>query len=263
MASMSSSGGEEERTGLFRIATGAGIGFAAALLAIVLPIGFLYIASYDSTGILSLHQAAFIDATGLLVLAGAILFLLSLFFYRRGFSLLRKVDSRFTVASVLCLIGTLGFILILVAAVVLVGSASSVLSCLKGQPTHALTCLRSGQPLGAYTALVGFWLGWLGGVGIVLGLSTASSRFKTPTVAVGATLYAVLLLALVGPFVALVVSFPGVEYPSRPRPDPRAPRTLPRAPRDPTDAHCRGRGAIGELKSVVGLRRLSVDRSPP
>src|SRR5208282_5319783 len=123
MATTSATGSEQDRTGLFRIATGAGVGLAAA----------------------------FLDATALLILAGALLFLVSLFFYRRGFALLRKVDPRFTVASILCLIGTLGFILVLIAAVVIVGSASSLLSCISGQPTHALTCLRSGQPLGAYT----------------------------------------------------------------------------------------------------------------
>lgn len=203
---------EQDETGLFRIATGAGVGFAGALLAIVIPVGFLLVATYDPSGFLSLHQTAFIDATSLLILAGAILFVFSLFIYRNAFAHLRKVDRRFIVASVLCLIGSLGFILILVAAIVIVGSASSLLSCVNNQPSHALTCLRSGQPLGAYTGLVGFWLGWLGGVGIVLGLSAGSSRFHLREIGVGAILYAVLLLALVGPFIALVVSYPGVEF---------------------------------------------------
>jgi uncharacterized membrane protein len=212
MATTSIPGSEQDRTGLFRVATGAGVGLAAALLAIVIPVVFLLIASYGPTGFLSLHQTAFVDATALLILAGAILFLVCLFFYRRAFALLRKLDPRFTVASILCWIGTLGFVLILIAAVVIVGSSSSLLSCVSGHPSHALTCLSSGEPLGAYTGLVGFWLGWLGGVGIVLGLSAGSSRFKTREIAVGAALYAILLLALVGPFIALVVSFPGVEY---------------------------------------------------
>lgn len=203
---------EHEKRGLFRVATGAGVGLAASLLAIVVPVGFLLVAAYAPGGFLSLNQTAFIDATALLILAGAILFLVSLFIYRRGFAQLRKIDPRFTAASALCIVGTIGFLLILVAAVVIVGSASSLLSCISGRPTHALTCLRSGEPLGAYTGLVGFWLGWLGGVGIVLGLSAGSSRFKARTIGVGGALYAVLLLALVGPFVALVVTVPGVEY---------------------------------------------------
>ncbi|MGA8709714.1 MAG: hypothetical protein ACLP8Y_08195 [Thermoplasmata archaeon] len=203
---------EQDTTGLFRIATGAGVGLAAALLAIVIPVGFLLVASYEPGGFLSLHQTAFLDAIGLLILAGALLFLFSLLIYRNAFAHLRKVDRRFIVASVLCLIGTLGFILLLVAAVVVVGSSSSLLSCINNQPTHALTCLRSGQPLGAYTGLIGFWLGWVGGVGIVLGLSAGSSRFKNREIGLGAGLYAILLLALIGPFIALIVSYPGVEF---------------------------------------------------
>ena len=212
MANAPPAPGDLEKKGLYRVATGAGIGLAAALLAIVIPIAFLLIAAYAPGGFLSFHQAAFIDATALLILAGAILFLLSLFLYRRGFAQLRKVDARFTAASILCIVGTLGFLLILVAAIVIVGSANSLLSCINGHPSHALSCLRSGEPLGAYTGLVGFWLGWLGGVGIVLGLSAGSSRFRARAIGVGAALYAVMLLALVGPFLALVVALPGVEY---------------------------------------------------
>jgi len=212
MATTSIPRSEQDVKGLYRVAMGAGIGLAAAVLAIVVPVIFLLVASYDSGGFLALNQAAFLDATGLLIFVGALLFLLSFFIYRRGFAHLRKVDPRFTAASVLCLLGSIGFLLILVAAVVVVGSASSLLSCVNGHPSHALSCLESGQPLGAYTGLAGFWLGWLGGVGIVLGISSASSRYHTRAVGYGAVSYGILLLALVGPFVALVVSFPGVEF---------------------------------------------------
>ena len=203
---------EEEQRGLYRLATGAAVGLAAAILAIVLPISFLLVAAYAPGGFLSLNQPALIYAIALLILAGAILFLFSLFLYRRAFAVLRKVDPRFTAASILCLIGSIGFLLVLVAAIVVIGSANSLLSCVSGHPSHALTCLRSGQPLGAYTGLVGFWLGWLGGVGIVLGLLAGSSRFRAREIGVGAALYALLLLVLLGPFIALVVSFPGVQY---------------------------------------------------
>jgi len=203
--------GREDEKGLFRIATGAGIGLAAALLAVVIPTGFLLFASYDSGGFVSLQQTALIDAMGLLILAGAILFLISLFLYRRGFAHLRKVDSRFWAASVLCLIGSIGFLLILVAAVAIVGGSNGFLSCMNGHPAQALSCLRSGNPVGAYAGLLGFWLGWLGGVGIVVGLSAGSSRFHVREIAVESLLYAILLLALIGPFIALVVSFPGAE----------------------------------------------------
>ena len=212
MAATSTAPSEEEQRGLYRLATGAAVGLAAAILAIVIPVSFLLVAAYAPSGFLSLNQPSLIYAIALLILAGAILFLLSLFLYRRAFAVLRKVDPRFTAASILCLIGSIGFLLVLVAAIAIIGSANSLLSCVSGHPSHALTCLRSGQPLGAYTGLVGFWLGWLGGVGIMLGLLAGSSRFRTREIGVGAVVYALLLLVLIGPFISLVVSFPGVQY---------------------------------------------------
>jgi len=204
--------GEKDETGLDRIATGSALGVAAAILAIIFPIVFLLFAAYAPGGFLALNQPGLLDAIGILIIAGAILYLLSLFIYRRAFAALRKVDERFWLASILCLIGTLGFLLLLIAAAVVIGSTNSLLSCVSGHPSHALTCLRSGEPLGAYTGLIGFWLGWLGGLGIVLGLSAGSSRFHNRRIGLGAALYALLLLILIGPFIALVVSFPGVEY---------------------------------------------------
>jgi hypothetical protein len=202
---------EQDVKGAGRLALGGGLGFAAALITLVLPSVFLYLSLYDPGGFFT-FTGTFVEVLSLLVLVGAILFLLCLFVYRMGFSALRKVDPRFTVASVLCLIGSLGFLLLVVAAAVLLGSSSSLLTCLHGQPSHALTCLKSGQPLGAYTALAGFWLGWLGGVGIVVGLSSAGSRFQRGALYWGAALYAILLLVLIGPFLNQIYPVPGAEY---------------------------------------------------
>jgi hypothetical protein len=201
----------EDAKGAHRIAVGAGLGVAAALITLVLPLALLWLALYSPGGLFSLTNALVQDLS-LLILAGAILFLLSLFVYRRGFAVLRKVDPRFKVASLLCLIGSLGFLLILVAVVVILGSSSSLVTCIHGQPSHALSCLRSGEPLGAYTGLVGFWLGWLGGVGLVLGMASAGRRFARGALYGAAALYALLLLALVGPFLALVYPLPGAQY---------------------------------------------------
>ncbi len=172
---------------------------------------FLWLALYSPNGFFALVPTL-LQTLSLLVLVGAILFLLSLFAYRLGFATLRKVDPRFSVASVLCLIGTLGFLLVVVAAAVLLGSTSSLLQCLHGQPSHALSCLKSGEPLGAYTAVAGFWLGWLGGVGIVVGLSSAGHRFARGSLYGAALVYTLLLLVLVGPFLALVYTVPDQQY---------------------------------------------------
>jgi hypothetical protein len=202
---------QRERTGLHRIAVGAGLGIAGGLLALVLPIAFLILAEYNPGGFFT-YGPTLVQAIAFLVFAGAVLFLFSLLAYRMGFGALRKVDPRFSTASALCILGSLGFLLLIVAAGLLFGSGNSLVSCVQGRPTHLLSCLRSGQPLGAYTGLIGFWLGWLGGVGLVLGLSRTGGRYHHSSFYGGAALYALLLLALVGPFIALITPIPDVQY---------------------------------------------------
>jgi hypothetical protein len=196
-----------EAKGAGRIGIGAGLGFVGALCAIVVPLAFLFLVTEVHTGFF-VFGSSLVEVTSLLVLVGAILLLLSLFFYRRSFAALRKLDRRFVAASVLCILGSLGFLLLLVAAAVVVGNANSLLACAHGQPSHALSCLRSGQPLGAITGTVGFLLGWLGGLGVVLGLFLAGNRFKVGALSGSAVVYTVLLLILLIPFVALVVTIP-------------------------------------------------------
>jgi len=145
------------------------------------------------------------------VLAGGLLFLLSLFVYRRGFAALRAADRRFVTASALCLVGTFGFLLLLVAAAVIVGSSDQLLGCADGRPTEALACLRSGQPLGVWTAIAGLALGWVGGVGLVVGLALAGRRFHRASVGAASVLYAVLLLVIAGPVLAALKVVPAVD----------------------------------------------------
>jgi hypothetical protein len=202
---------ETEIKGLGRLGTGAGVGLAGGIVGVVLPIVFLWLTAHNPGGFFT-YSTTLLDTVGFFVLAGSVLLLLSLFLYRRGFGVLRKVDGRFAIASVLCIIGSIGFLLILISAAVLVGSSNSLIACIHRTPSAALSCIRSGQPLGADTALVGFWLGWIGGVGIVVGLALAGRRYRNGAVSGGAALYAFLLLVLIGPFLNLLVSLPGVDY---------------------------------------------------
>jgi hypothetical protein len=200
-----------DEKGVRRLGLGAGLGFAGALVAITLPLAFLFLAA-DFPGGFFVFGSGLVQTTSILVLAGAILLLLSLFLYRRGFAALRKVDPRFAVASVLCILGSLGFLLLLVAAAVVVGNASSLLSCAHGQPSHALSCLETGQPLGAATGLVGFLLGWVGGLGILVGLTIAGNRFGAGALTASAAFYGLLLLLLIIPFANLFVAIPDIRY---------------------------------------------------
>jgi hypothetical protein len=202
---------EVEIKGVGRMGTGAGVGLAGGIVGVVLPIVFLWLTSHNPGGFFS-YNTTLVDTTGFFVLAGAIMLLVSLFLYRRAFAVLRKADGRFAIASVLCIIGSIGFLLLLISAAVLVGSSSSLIQCLHESPTSALSCIRSGQPLGADTGLVGFWLGWIGGLGIVVGLSLAGRRYHNGAISGGASLYALLLLVLIGPFVGLLTPLPGIDY---------------------------------------------------
>ena len=203
--------GGPDATGVRRLATGAGLGLAGGLAAVILPIAFLWLSARNPGGFFTFGHDL-IEATSVLVLAGSILFVLSLILYRRAFANLRKVDPRFTVSSALCLIGTVGFLLLIVTAVLLFAGSDALLNCLHGEPSQTLRCLRSAEPAGAVTGLLGFLLGWVGGVGIVLGVATAGRRFHQRSLVGGAVLYALLLLVLAGPFAFALVAFAGVEY---------------------------------------------------
>jgi hypothetical protein len=202
---------EQDERGVRRLGLGAGLGFAGALAAIVFPLAILFLVARFPGGFFVL-SSTLVEVTSVLVLAGAILLLLSLFLYRLSFSALRKVDSRFYVASILCILGSLGFLLLIVTAAIVVGNASSLLNCAHGQPSHALSCLESGEPFGAVTALIGFLLSWIGGVGIMVGLFLVGSRFHAGSLAASGAAYGVLLIILIVPFVGLLVPIPNLSY---------------------------------------------------
>lgn len=204
---------EEKRNlrGASRLALGGWFGLFAGLVTIVIPLLVLEIGVYVPNSVLSL-DAGLLQISSTLVLAGSILYIVCLLLYRRAFSSLKKVSPVFGTATMLCNIGSVGFILLLIAAVVLEGTATSVFSCVHGSPSHALSCLQSGQPLGAYTALIGFAFAWVGGIGIVVGLSLASAHFGRGAIGLGAIIYLLFLLVLLIPLVEFAIQIPGIQY---------------------------------------------------
>jgi hypothetical protein len=202
---------EQDEKGVGRLGLGAGLGFAGALAAIVLPLAFVFVVANFPGGFF-VWNTTLVQVSSILVLAGAVLLLLSLFFYRRSFAALQKVDRRFLAATALCLVGSLGFLLIFITVAVVVGNSSSLLACVHGQPSHALSCLESGQPLGAVTGLVGFFLGWIGGVGVMLGLLLVGGRFRAGALMGSGVVYGLLLVILILPFAGLLVMIPHVSY---------------------------------------------------
>jgi hypothetical protein len=202
----------DETRGLRRIAAGSMVGLAAGIVGLALPIGLFLLATY-SPGTVLLSGPTLIEAAALLALAGTLLFALSLSLYRIGFWALQSYDRGFWSASVLCLLGTIGAVLIAVPIALAFLSSDAISNCIKGAPTHALTCLGSAAPLAASWAIVAFWLVWFGGLGVVVGIILAGRRYSQGWFYGSATLYALLLLGFVGPILGLLFPIGALTYP--------------------------------------------------
>ncbi len=197
--------------GLRWIVTGAGLGLAAAVTGLVIPVGLLLLAAYSPTGLLRLGPTL-IQATGLLALAGTLLFAVSLVAFRYGFAAFREFERWFWSASVLCLIGTVGWVLLILPTGIALLSSASLFDCVQAAPTQALVCLRTVAPLANYLGVIAFWLVWLGQLGIVVGLAFTGRRFREPSLHMGTALYARLLLGCIAPFVGLVFASSALSY---------------------------------------------------
>jgi hypothetical protein len=183
---------------------GSGAAIAATLLALGAPAVLLALVARGYRPF-SLGNTALLQLEGLLVVLGAVLLFLALFLYRRAFSHLKHTDRRLVPAATLCLVGSLGALAIVIAGAYLSGGASGISSCLGGHASEALSCLRSRDPAVGYLALAGFWLVWLGAVGLAVGLVLSGRHFRSATITAGGVLYALLVLDLLAPFTALVV----------------------------------------------------------
>jgi hypothetical protein len=204
--------GGDESKGLHRLATGSTVGLAAGIVGLALPVTLFFFSTY-SPGTLLIRSSTLIQVTAIMALAGAILFAISLLIYRFGFALLRAADKRFWAASVLCILGSIGVLLIVLPMLLAFATSDTMASCIQGAPSKTLSCLRSAAPLAAYVGIVGLWLLWLGGVGIVVGIGLASVRYREAWLTGGAALYALLLLGFIAPVLGFVFSIGGLVYP--------------------------------------------------
>lgn len=203
---------EVDPKGLRRFRTGAFFGLVGGVTGLLLPVSLNLLAFYAPSNFIA-YGATLVELTALLVLAGALFLAISLIYYRFGFGALRPFDRRFLGASVLCNIGSIGLVLIIVPVALALYSTPSMVACIRGTPSLALVCLGTIQPLFAYALAVGFWLAWLGGLGIVLGLELGARRYRERSLLGGGVAYALLLLVLIDPFVALLFPIGGWQYP--------------------------------------------------
>ncbi|MGC2033821.1 MAG: hypothetical protein WA761_00065 [Thermoplasmata archaeon] len=203
---------EDASKGIRRFHTGAVLGIAGGMLGLVLPM-LINLVAYLGLDGLVLFGMSLVQITTLLVLLGAILLAISLICYRFGFSRLRKFDRSFYIASVLCIIGSIGLLLIIVPTALVLLATPSLVHCVRSSPRAAVTCLRTVQPAASYSLVAGFWLAWVGGLGVVVGLLLGGRRFRGGRLVAGAVSYALLLLVLIDPFIAVLFPTGGWQYP--------------------------------------------------
>jgi hypothetical protein len=200
-----------DEKGARRLAIGAWFGLIAGFLAVVVPVAVIEISKYSPIGWLTLASTSVLTSS-LVILVGAVLFAVSMFFYRSAFSKMRKFDPLLWGATILCLVGSIGFVLLVIATGYLSGHSDTLAGCLKGPASGILSCIESGEPFGGYTVLVGFLCAWLGGLGIVVGLLVSSGHLGRGTIGLGGVVYLLFLIVALIPFIGIIVEFPGIRY---------------------------------------------------
>jgi Protein of unknown function (DUF973) len=189
---------------------GSLIAAGGALVAVAVPAALVLLSRRQLYG-LSAGSHSAVALEGLLVAVGAVLLLLAFLLYRRAFAHLRHADPRLGPASVLCLVGSVGAIAVVVAGALVGGGPSAVTGCLGGRSAHALACLRAADPTVGYLALAGFWLAWVGAVGVCVGLVLSGRHFRRRLVVAAGVVYAILVLDVVVPFAGAIAAVPGTN----------------------------------------------------
>jgi hypothetical protein len=202
----------DEPKGLRRFRAGAVIGLAGGITGLAIPVSINLLAFYNPFGT-STPGPWLIGFTSDSLLVGALLLAVSFIFYRYAFSALRKFDRWFLLASTLCNIGSIGLVLIGISVALSLASGPVLVQCIQGSPLSAFQCVDAVQPFTALAVTAGFWLAWIGGLGIVVGISLGARRYAELRLVGGASSYAILLLVLIDPFIALLFPVGGWQYP--------------------------------------------------
>ncbi len=178
-----------ENTAVRRVAVGAGLGLIGGLIALAAP-ALLANELLNAAGPIGARS---ITTDGSLVAIGAVALVGSFFFYGRGFAAWQDVDRSFRAATVLVAVGSLGALVLVVAAVVVVSSPSAIAACLAGDLTRALPCVYGASPLGRATTIAIFAGEMVGAAGLVLGLLRAARHLRSPWMAAGGVTYGAVL----------------------------------------------------------------------
>jgi len=196
----------EELSGVSRVKWGALLG----ILGLVLAVGGVLVVLLDvGLGITNTSDAGYVSLLKTILLAvilvviGVLLALLSFVLYTAGFAALRRSDRRFSTPMVLCVIGLIGLALIGGFVVSYAGGIDSALGC----PSSNSTCQNNATSIGhgvVVLAYVGGLLGFIGLIGLILGLYRFGSRYQSSIAKVGAILYIIPFLSVIAPILVFI-----------------------------------------------------------
>jgi hypothetical protein len=223
----------DELSGVGRIKWGALLGILGLVLAIggvlivLLDVG-LAVTNTTDAGYVSLLKTILLAV--ILVVVGVLLALFSFILYTAGFAALRKADRRFSTPMVLCVIGLIGLALIVGFVAFYAGGINSAIGC----PSSNSTCQNNATSLGhgvVVLAYVGGLLGFIGLIGLILGLWRFGSRYSSSIAKVGAILYIIPFLSIIAPILVFIGAIQ-VQSKLR-RPAMNSPGSLPNFPPPP------------------------------
>lgn len=202
--------GDPELEGIERVRWGALVGVLGIALGLLAPIVLLFAVGIGlslfsaASGSLSVAIAT-LELIFLLPLVGALLLFVSFVLYVGGFAKLRRADYTFSVPMGVSVVGIIGFLLLMLGFGLLVGEIFQVASCGgPGVATSSCVTLSADAGTFAIAVLVGLLLGFVGWVGLILGLYRVGKRYSSGITKAGAILYIVPLVDIVAPILILV-----------------------------------------------------------
>lgn len=210
-------GSDAQGVGYLKIASGLGVLLQALIWAGFAIFYLIYNAvnnaapSLTSTGTSTLPS--WITANTLYIAVGAIaggliLGVVSFIFFYLGFRAIRRADPSFGAPTILMIIGMIGYLMIALGVIVIVGA---VLSAVNAAVAGGITTTGANIAIGAIIggiALIGLGgiLGLVGVIGLVLGNWRAGSRYSETPTKIGAILSILPFISIVG-YVLLLVGY--------------------------------------------------------
>jgi hypothetical protein len=197
---------KDELSGVGRIKWGALLG----ILGLVLAIGGVMIVLFDvGLGVTNTNDAGYVSLLRTILLAvalvvvGSLVALVSFALYAAGFAALRKADRRFRTPMVLCVVGLVGLALIGGFVVSYASGINSAISC----PSSNITCQNNATSLAPGVVPLGYvggLFGFVGLIGLIIGLYRFGSRYSSSITKVGAILYIIPVLSILAPILVFI-----------------------------------------------------------